>query len=159
MALDAGLPAWLAKRENSFMFEYGAFYLVYLSALWWCTKPLSKYSSHFSYLPPQGFLYPAQLTAGILTKQLRMLNYRTFSPTLSIPIGGFLCQPGVHFRLWFTGPSAKTHVSGAILLSAMRFLHPFLDHRPQSPLYSLSVSHIRVIDPRTTLILAAILFS
>jgi hypothetical protein len=56
--------------------------LVYLSALRWCTKPLSKYSSHFSYSPPQGFLYPAQLTAGVLTKQLRMVNYRTFSPIL-----------------------------------------------------------------------------
>jgi hypothetical protein len=81
MTLHAGLPACVAKAEISFMFEYGKSYLVYLSALRWCTKPLNKYSSNFSYLPPQGFLYPAQLTAGILTKQLKMLNYRTFSPT------------------------------------------------------------------------------
>jgi len=73
--LDAGLPACVAKREILFMFEYGPPYLVYFSALWRCTEPLNKYSSHFSYLPPQGFLYPAQLTAGVLTKPT-LLQFR-----------------------------------------------------------------------------------
>ena len=37
-----------------------------------------------------------------------------FAHPTSIPIGGFLCQPGVHFRLWPTGPCVKTHVNAAI---------------------------------------------
>ena len=47
------------------MFELGESYLVYPPALRWCTEPLSNDSSHFSYLPPQGLLYPAEFTMGI----------------------------------------------------------------------------------------------
>ena len=106
-------------------------------------------------IPVSGTTYCGDFDQAVENAELSNI----FAHSTSIPIHGFLCQPGVHFCLWPTSPSAKTDVSGVILLSTMHSLRPFLVPRQQSPLYLLSVSHIRAIDPRTTLVLAAILFS
>jgi len=56
-----------------------------------------------------------KLTAGVLAQAVENAELSNiFAHSTSIPIRGFLCQPGVHFHLWPTGPSAKTLVSGAI---------------------------------------------
>jgi hypothetical protein len=129
MTLHAGLPACVAKAEISFMFEHGKSYLVYLSALWWYTEPLSKYSSHFSYLPPQGFLYQHKPYCGGVDQAVENGELSNiFAHSTSIPTGGFLCQLGVFFRLWPTGhpPRSTSVVQLHILLSTIHSFHPFL---------------------------------
>ena len=102
------------ERETSFMFELGQSYLVYLSALW-------RVRNHTVKIPPttptcstgiplSGTTYCGGFDQAV--ENVELSNFSTHSTSISI--GGFPRQPEVHFRLWPTGPSVKTHVSAAI---------------------------------------------
>ena len=110
---------------------------------------------------PKSIPYPPELNILPVTYHNLIIIRPKRSGPYSSSIGGFLRQPGVHFRLWPTGPSVMTHVSAGIGYTTINhtLFAPLPGPQTAKSLYLLTFSHIRVIDPRTSLILAAIPFS
>jgi len=77
---DARLPMWrkekhipcsIRKQFYRIIFPPHPNYLGWSCAMHFLNLHIFSYLHHFSYFPPQVFLYLTQLTAGVLTKQSR----------------------------------------------------------------------------------------